>query len=170
MNLDLGCGKVKKEGFIGVDSIKFDSVDVVLDIGKEKWPWKANSVENIHCSHTLEHLTAQERIHFYNEAYRVLKKTGKMVIITPHWNSTRAYGDPTHQWPPVSEFSFNYLNKQWREYTASHVPGLNCDFEHECSGALNPMFKERTPELIPMAHFLANAIDDLVTVLWKRKT
>src|SRR5262245_36420082 len=77
LKLDFGCGPNKKEGFIGVDTIKFDKVDLVLDIGKAKWPWKDNSVDEAHASHFLEHLTAEERIHFVNELYRVLKVNAK---------------------------------------------------------------------------------------------
>jgi hypothetical protein len=113
--LDLGSGSKKKEGFHGVDQYKMDGVDTVLKIGTAKWPFADNSIEEAYSSHFLEHLTAQERVHFYNELYRVLKAGAKATIITPHWASNRAYGDPTHQWPPVAEMSFYYLKKEWRE-------------------------------------------------------
>ena len=32
MKIDLGCGKNKKEGFIGVDQYAMEGVDVVLNI------------------------------------------------------------------------------------------------------------------------------------------
>ena len=64
VKLDLGCGKHKKEGFIGVDQAKVEGVDVVHDLKKTPWPWKANSVDEIHCSHFLEHLDGIERIPF----------------------------------------------------------------------------------------------------------
>ena len=97
MKLDIGCGKNKKEGFTGVDQYAMDGVDVVLNVAKDRWPWEDGSVEEAHCSHFLEHLDATERIHFYNELYRVLKVGGRATIITPHWASNRAYGDPTHK-------------------------------------------------------------------------
>jgi hypothetical protein len=37
LKLDLGCGKNKKPGFLGVDSRKFDGVDWVADLRAEKW-------------------------------------------------------------------------------------------------------------------------------------
>ena len=99
--LDIGCGKNKKEGFLGVDQYAMEGVDVVMDV-RGVWPWEDNSIDEVHSSHFVEHLTATERVHFYNELHRVLKNGAKAMIITPHWASNRAYGDPTHQWPPVS--------------------------------------------------------------------
>lgn len=134
VKLDFGCGPNKREGFIGVDAIKFKGVDVVLDIANDKWPWKDGSVNEAHASHFVEHLTAYERVHFVNELYRVLEADGKFSMVVPHWASQRAYGDPTHQWPPVSEFWFYYLNKEWRKANAPHTDhefnkdGFNCDF------------------------------------------
>ena len=116
LKLDLGCGIHKQVGFHGVDVRKFEGVDTVADLRK-KWPWRDNSVAEVHCSHFVEHLTAPERIHFVNELHRVMEKGAKATIITPHWASCRAYGDLTHQWPPVSEFWWYYLSKSWREGT-----------------------------------------------------
>ena len=134
MKLDIGCGKNKKEGFTGIDQYDMPGVDIVSDLTK-KWPVEDDSVEEVHCSHFVEHLTAKQRIHFYNELYRVMKTGAKATIIAPHWGSNRAYGDPTHQWPPVSEMSFFYLSRKWREEQAPHTDikflkgGYNCDFE-----------------------------------------
>lgn len=115
MKLDLGCGKNKAQGFIGVDSIAFEGVDLVADLRKD-WPWKDGEVDEVHCSHFLEHLTGAERIHFFNELYRVLKHGGQARIITPHWSHERAYGDPTHQWPPVCSWTYFYLDKIGRAH------------------------------------------------------
>ena len=118
LKLDLGCGKNPREGFTGVDSRNFGQ-PITADLRK-KWPWADNSVAEVHCSHFVEHLTAPERVHFVNELYRVLVPEGKAKIVAPHWNSPRAFGDLTHQWPPVSEWWFLYVNKGWREVNAPH--------------------------------------------------
>ncbi len=125
--LDLGCGKNPRSGFVGVDSRDFGQA-ITHDLRKP-WPWADGSIEEVHCSHFVEHLTAPERIHFVNELHRILKPGGKATIIVPHWGSCRAYGDLTHQWPPVSEFWFYYLSKQWRDSQAPHNDGYTCDFE-----------------------------------------
>ena len=130
LKLDFGCGPNKREGFTGVDIRQFDDkVDVVTDLTITPWPWEDESVSEAHASHFIEHLTAPQRIAFCNELYRVLVPGGSCQIIVPHWASCRAYGDLTHQWPPVSEFWFYYLSKEWREKNAPHNDGYTCDFD-----------------------------------------
>jgi SAM-dependent methyltransferase len=135
LRLDFGCGPNPREGFIGVDRIKFPKVDIVMNIGEDKWPWKNDSVDEAHASHFIEHLDAQERIHFVNELFRVLKPGGKFTMITPHWCSNRAYGDLTHKWPPVSEMWSFYLSEEWRLANAPHTDiqfnpnGYDCNFD-----------------------------------------
>lgn len=129
IKIDLGCGTQKREGFVGVDVRAFDGVDVVMNMGVDRWPWDDNSVEEAHASHAVEHLTRPERIHFVNELFRVLVPGGKATIIVPHWNSTRAYGDLTHEWPPVVEFWLYYLDADWRKVNAPHNDRYTCDFK-----------------------------------------
>lgn len=133
LKLNLGAGKSRMPGYLSVDSIPFEGLDVVTDL-RQPWPWTDNSVEHIHMSHVLEHFTAEERVHIFNEIYRVLINGGQALIITPHWASQRAYGDPTHKWPPLSEFAYFYVWRQWRKDNAPHTDiefnpqGFNCDF------------------------------------------
>lgn len=168
MKLDLGCGPNKREGFIGVDSRKFKGVDKVVDLTK-KWPWKNNSVEEAHCSHMVEHLTAAERIHFVNELHRVLKPGAKCTLIAPHWSSCRAYGDLTHQWPPVSEFWFYYLSKDWRAINAPHNDGYTCDFECTWGYSLHQDIQARNQEYqIHAMTFWKEAAQDVIATLVKK--
>lgn len=150
LKLDLGCGTQKKEGFIGVDKVKFPGVDVVHDIGRHTWPWNDESVDEVYCSHTVEHLKWEERVFFFNELHRVLKKGAKATIILPHWCSSRYYGDPTHS-APFSEFGWFYLNKSWRDVNAPHVdaeknPGplsYSCDFDAAYGYSMAPWMNGR---------------------------
>ena len=113
LKLNLGCGKTKMPGFINVDRRNFPEVDAVADL-TQAWPWSDGSVEEIHASHIVEHFSGLERVHIFNEMYRVMRIGAKALIITPYWCSNRAYGDFTHQWPPVTEMLYNYLWKDWR--------------------------------------------------------
>ena len=167
LKLDLGCGKNKKEGYTGVDCRDFGQ-DLTADL-RESWPWLSDSVDEVHCSHFVEHLTGIERIHFVNELYRVLKMGGKAQIIVPHWASCRAYGDLTHQWPPVSEFWFYYLSKEWRAQNAPHNDGYVCDFEATWGYSLNPAIQARNQEY--QMYALSNhkeAAQDIIATLTKR--
>lgn len=113
IKLDLGCGIRKREGFTGIDIIKFDGVDKVVDLRKMPWPWADNSVAEIHSSHFVEHLSWPERIVFFNEAWRVLEADAKVTIITPDPSHDCYWGDPTHG-PAMSGWYVLYLDKEWR--------------------------------------------------------
>ena len=164
LKLDLGCGPRKREGFTGVDAMTFEGVDVVADLRKP-WAWDDGSVEEVHCSHFLEHLTGAERVHFFNELYRVLKTDGKATIIVPSWTSERAYGDPTHQWPPVCGMAFYYLDKGWRATNAPHC-GYTCDFAFVGGNSLANPWALKTQEVQAFAqtHYLNVAADMHVTL------
>lgn len=168
MKLDLGCGKNKQAGFLGVDSRPFEGVDVVADLTL-LWQWENDSVEEVHCSHFVEHLNSQERVHFVNELYRVLKPGAKASIIVPHWASCRAYGDLTHQWPPVSEFWFYYLNKAWREQNAPHNDAYTCDFDCTWAYTVHADVAQRNQAYQMLAlSFWKEAAQDIMATFVKR--
>jgi hypothetical protein len=168
LRLDLGCGPNKKEGFTGVDIRQFDGkVDIVMNVGKGKWPWKDGTVDEVHCSHMVEHLDWPERVHFFNELYRVLKVGAKAVVITPHWASNRFYGDPTHK-SPISEFAYFYLSKDWRAVNAPHV-GYTCNFEATWGFSVHPALQGRSQEYVNDAlSWYKEAAQDLMATLVKK--
>lgn len=176
LKLDFGCGPNIRDGFEGVDQHSFDGkVTHVLDIKKTPWPWADNSVEEAHASHFLEHLTSLERCAFANELHRVLMPKGKATIIVPHWASCRAYGDPTHQWPPVSEMWFYYILQSWRDQNAPHTDakllkgGFTCDFDATWGYSMRQDILSKNAEMQQFA--LTNykeAAQDLIATLIKR--
>lgn len=175
LKLDLGCGNNKKEGFTGVDRRKFASVDVVAEL-TSVWPWDESSVDEVHMSHVLEHFTGIQRVHIFNELWRVLKPGCAATIITPHWNSNRAYGDFTHQWPPVSEMLYYYLSKDWRATNAPdndfqwNPEGYKCDFEVTWGNGMHPQLMTRNQEYQQFAMtWYKEAIQDLHANLKAKK-
>ena len=124
---------------------------------------------------------APQRIHFVNELHRVLIPGGSCEIITPHWCSTRAYGDLTHQWPPVSEMWFFYLNRDWRlgdKNTGANAPhndikynpsGYSCDFAATWSYTMHPELVNRNQEFQSEAiKFSKEAAQDIIATLTKK--
>ena len=94
--------------------------------------------------------------------YRVLQPGGKATVIVPHWGSGRAYGDPTHKWPPVSEMSFYYLSRAWRDQNAPHVEEhLPVDFEATWGCVMSPQVATRNMEWQQFAitHYREAAMD-----------
>lgn len=174
IKLDLGCGGKKKEGFVGCDQFAMEGVDHVFNIGEEAWPFEDKSVDEAHASHFLEHLTAKQRMHFFNELYRVMDDGAKATIITPHWASNRAYGDMTHQWPPVAEMFYYYLKQEWRDTQAPHTDikwnkdGFSCNFDATWGYSFSPELGARHQDHVQFA--LANykeAAQDLYATVVK---
>lgn len=177
-HIDLGCGTNKREGFTGVDRRPFPGVDVVTDL-TDKWPWPTDSIEEVYCSHFLEHLDhsskSPQRVRFMNELWRVMKVGAKATIITPHWASCRAYGDFTHADKPVSEFFYFYLNREWRKQNAPdndiewNPDGYNCDFEAVWGYSMRPDLAVRNQEYQQFAFSnYKEACQDLIATLTKR--
>ena len=101
IKLDLGCGRICPDGFIGIDLIQIidgngdKKVDIVMDIEKRGLPFCDNSVDIIKADNVLEHL--DELIFVLNECHRVLKTDGIFTGIVPHADSDGAKRDPTHK-------------------------------------------------------------------------
>lgn len=166
IKLDIGCGKVKKEGVIGIDAIDFGQ-DMVHDV-RNGIPFADNSVDSIESSHFVEHLTGQERVAFFNECYRVLKVGGLCAVVTPSWQHACAYGDPTHQWPPMSQWYPLYLNKLWRDGNAPHT-GYTCDFDHVIGWSADAQLTGKNNDYVMFAmNNFINCWRDLAVNLTKR--
>lgn len=146
MKLDLGSGSTPREGFESVDLFAAHSQHKV-DLLEFPWPWEDSTVDELYCSHFLEHIpmisisrksdrksAIQEKgmvdllCRFMDEAYRVLKPSGKFTVVVPSGRSNRAFQDPTHRRFFVEE-SFQYFNKGWRlQNGLDHYLGT-CDFD-----------------------------------------
>jgi len=171
LKLDLGCGENCQQGFTGVD-LYAPSAKIKLDLLSPEWPWKDNTVDEIFCSHFVEHIPKDHRWPFFERCYRIMKLESVMRIFVPSWKSERAYGDMTHEWPPVTAFAFFYLSKNWREVNKlMHGPyNLKFNFEMQAGPTgLTPDFADRNQELQRFAcdHYL-EAYPDMWVTLTKK--
>ncbi|MHC4586355.1 MAG: class I SAM-dependent methyltransferase [Planctomycetota bacterium] len=92
--IELGCGKKKKPGRIGVDKVDLSEVDIVADI-EDGLPFLPDrSVDEIHCRSILEHIENFENV--MKEIVRVLKRDGRAHIFVPHFSNPYYYSDFTH--------------------------------------------------------------------------
>jgi len=93
--LDLGCGRAKTPGAVGVDRFIETDADVVADIDAPHLPFKDGVFDRIEMTDSLEH-TADVRATLI-EAARVLKTGGTLTARVPHFSSLHAYSDFTHK-------------------------------------------------------------------------
>ncbi len=186
VRLDLACGSNKKEGFIGVDHSKDTQAAIIINL--EKYPWrvleftdvfipqealggfvfgeilKDSSVYEVHCSHYIEHVT--DLISFMQELHRVLIPGGRATFYAPYYSSIRAYQDPTHK-REISENTFLYYNRKWREVNKlTHYP-ITCDFNILSTKFLySNEWKMRSMEAKEYARkHNINVVDDIEVVL-----
>ena len=124
IKLDLGCGISKEAGFIGVDNLKFDSVDVLHDLNDFPYPFADNFVDEILMNQVLEHL--REPLCVMEELHRICKHEARVTVCVPYFRSHYAIIDPTHRsffgihWfdylDPSHEFfkKYRYTNASFR--------------------------------------------------------
>ncbi len=186
LKLSLACGGNKPEGFKGVDIVKTDSTDYVQDLFIFPWSQFAdNSVDEIECSNFVEHIPHGDSrndpfFQFFDEIFRILKPAefdpnnpnipikGFATIICPYYSSMRAWQDPTHS-RAISEASFLYLNKKWRDDNKlDHYP-VGCDFDYNYAYILDPVWQTRNQEAQAFAikHYI-NTVSDIQVQLIKR--
>jgi len=167
IRLDLACGNRKTEGFLGVDKEPLKGVDFIQDLESYPYPFEDNSVDEINCFHFIEH--TKDLIKFMNEIYRILKVGGKITIVAPYYTSCRAWQDPTHV-RAISEFTFLYFNKEWRDKNLLEYYPITADFDFTYGYSLVPEWanREENARTFAIQHYM-NVVNDIHVVLTKRQ-
>lgn len=93
--LDLGCGKKKRQGSIGVDYSDRHNADVIHDLNVFPYPFEPSSVDLVYMDNVLEHLDSPMRV--MEEVYRITKSGAMIKVIVPYFRSPWAFIDPTHK-------------------------------------------------------------------------
>ena len=121
MKLYLGAGQKRLAGYVHVDIVGCDGIDVIHDLDQVPWPWADDSVEAIVAEDLVEHLN-MNLIRFCNEAWRVLAPGGELFVRTPHHTGDSSWIDPTHRWH-LNEQAFHYLDPD--TYWGTHLSALH---------------------------------------------
>ncbi len=108
MNLDLGCGRNKRPGTLGVDSNRDTAADVIADINGGALPFRDDSFDRVLLVHVIEHV--ENVIHTIEEVHRLTRPGGTIVIETPHYTDFSSFCDPTHRWH-LNSYSFRYFSE-----------------------------------------------------------
>jgi len=104
LKLDIGCGISKRDGFIGVDIIPLDGVDVVHDLNHFPYPFESDTTSEVWMDNILEHL--DKPLEVMNEIFRICINHAIITISVPYFRSFYAFVDPTH----CNFFSVEYFN------------------------------------------------------------
>lgn len=93
--LDVGCGRNKAAGAIGVDIDRNSNADIIFNLDQSIYPFKSNIFDVVICQDVVEHVENLRR--FFDEIHRISKAGTLVKIRTPHYSSWYAYNDPTHR-------------------------------------------------------------------------
>ena len=92
--LDIGCGRAKIPGAIGVDMIEDEAVDVTHDLNKFPWPFPDDHFDLVIFKHAIEHVADVDKC--LNEIIRISKHGAYLYVETPHYTNNDSWGDPAH--------------------------------------------------------------------------
>jgi SAM-dependent methyltransferase len=140
--VDLGCGSAPSNRFnanqvFGLDLVENKENNVIkCRLGFEQLPFKDNSIDYLTAYDLLEHIPRYAEleehnntpfIFLMNECFRVLKKDGIFLSMTPIYPYLGAFKDPTHNNIMTSEtLSLYFSNNKCN--IAKHY-GITCDFK-----------------------------------------
>lgn len=119
--LDIGCGQEKFPGSIGMDIVKNSQADIVHDASDIPWPFEENSFDMVIANHFVEH--TDDILVFFNEAHRILKHSGRIIIQVPYFRKTDAFTDITHRHFFTSQ-SLDYIIKDAKPSTYNYTDCL----------------------------------------------
>jgi predicted SAM-dependent methyltransferase len=159
LKVELGCGDSKAPGYIGVDKVKTNYVDIIHDLDSFPWPFINDQVTEIRAFHVIEHL--EDVVRTIEEMHRICKPNALIHIRVPYVTSTWAFGDPTHK-HYFNEYSFDYFEpgNKLHYYTTASLEIIKRDL------ICNPTPLGRFRNLIPfkksiLRYFLWNMIDEI---------
>jgi len=92
--LDVGCGKKKFPGALGIDVRSNVSADVPHDLDQLPWPFEDNAFDLVLIRHCLEHL--RDVVAAVEELWRITRPRGTIVVEVPHFSWCEAYTHPEH--------------------------------------------------------------------------
>lgn len=151
MKLDLGSGPYAAEGFEGVD---ISGAQHRLDLFVPQiWPWPDDSIEGLRSAHFIEHVPAECRdcweptgpignlgassplrqvykdllVHFFDEAWRVIRPGGTFELYWPCYQSVFAFQDPTHRrFIPARQLM--YFSREFRDNNRLGFLNARCNW------------------------------------------
>ena len=104
--LDIGCGRHKTPGAIGLDSNPRSDADVIHDLDRVPYPFPDDEFDLIVGNQVVEHVS--DVLALMAELHRIAKPGALIRLDTPHYSDVASYTDPTHKRHLTTE-SFAYF-------------------------------------------------------------
>ncbi|MBD3169555.1 MAG: methyltransferase domain-containing protein [candidate division Zixibacteria bacterium] len=104
--LDIGCGKDKMPGSLGVDSNPRSDADIIHDLEAFPYPFPDKAFDEIRAISVIEHLS--DVVATMEELHRITKTGGVLKILVPFFTSRYGFTDITHK-HLFTSMSFDYF-------------------------------------------------------------
>lgn len=111
--LDIGCGRHKMAGAIGVDKNPKTDADIIHDLNNFPYPFPDNQFDLIVGYQVIEHL--EDVLAVMKELHRIAKPGAIIRLDTPHYSDVSSFRDPTHRHHFTCE-SFIYFTEKRPEF------------------------------------------------------
>ena len=97
--LHWGCGELRPDDWINVDTQPGAGVDIACDIIRDGLPLESDSMEVVYCSPALQSFPAHELVPALRELRRVLKPGGLLRLCVPDFDrALQAYRSAGQSW------------------------------------------------------------------------
>jgi SAM-dependent methyltransferase len=93
--LDVGCGRNKYPGAVGMDYNPATNADVIHDLGVFPYPFANDEFDEVIGRHVVEHLP--DVMAFMSELHRITRPGGRIRLVTPHYTNPDWPNDLTHR-------------------------------------------------------------------------
>lgn len=173
MNINIGSGYKKPDGYIHVDADPSTNPDHVVNLEKDKLPFDNNSVDNVQAHHILEHL-GEGYFHCLQELYRVCKDGALIDIVVPHHRHDFFLNDPTHR-RPITVSGLQLFSKKFNKECIINNDGSSklgmlydvdfevVHFEYAFDPITKPLFEPpMTPEKESQIQFAVHTQNNIV--------
>jgi SAM-dependent methyltransferase len=114
--LHLGCGRQIIPGWVNLDMMAVEGVDIVADLdrcGEEPLPFETDSIDEFLASHLFEHL--KNPLAAMQELHRIAKPGARATFRVPYGSTDDAAEDPTHvRFCYVNTFGYYSQPFYWR--------------------------------------------------------
>ncbi|MEW6730261.1 MAG: class I SAM-dependent methyltransferase [Acidobacteriota bacterium] len=111
--LDIGCGKHKTVGALGLDCNPKTDADVIHDLNDIPYPFPDNEFDLIVGNQVIEHV--EDVLAVMRELYRIARPGALIRLDTPHYTDVSSFRDPTHRHHFTCE-SFMYFTEKRPEF------------------------------------------------------
>ena len=148
--LDLGCGRDKLPGAVGMDQNPRSDADIIHDLDRTPWPLAADSFDFVRAQDVLEHV--QDFFGVMEEIYRVCRDGAEILVRMPFMSSLHFATDPTHRRAGTSG-TFDYFDPTRPlgryTYTSARFERVAFHYGRFYPGAVGKLFKLADRVLVP---------------------